>query len=350
MSDNWRIMMPKKTMTFFVILFFSIGVLLAGYQKDRFYCPQTQDELVKTVTSIAQEIKGKVGVYVKHIESGETIGYNENERFQLASVFKIPLLLTLFKQIHLGKISLDDRLVLRTKDKTFGSGLLSSMKPGLNLSINDLQLLMMAKSDNTATDILYEIVTPQAINEYMKELGLKSTKIDYNTRQLILAYLGLDPNKPLTIAELEMVPPSFWSDKKTHKRQRQFDQSDHDTSTPYEIGLLLEKCVKGEIINKEISDQIVETMKHHTGAELITRYLPFGVTIARKGGSLARYGNYTVLNDSGIVWLPYKAGTLVICIFCNELNEVHYELKDKMGRIARAAFDYFVEKYKNKYN
>jgi beta-lactamase class A len=322
------------------------GFLFSDFQSNQYKIPKTQEELKKFVNSKVKSIKGTTGVYIKHVESGESLGINESRRFQLASVFKIPVLLTLFKQIHLGKISLDDRIMLETKNKTYGSGLLTFMKPGLNLTINDLQLLMMARSDNTATDILFDLVTPQAIKEYMDELGLENTQIDFNTRQLILAYLGLDPHKLLTIAELHMVPDSFWNSKEAHEKQKAFDISDHDTSTPFEIALLLEKCVKGEIINREMSDSILETLKHHTGSELILRYLPFGVTVARKGGSLARYGNYTVLNDAGIIWLPEEAGHLIICLFCNELKEIHYELKDKMGWIARAAYDYFLEKNK----
>lgn len=336
----------KRIVILVSVLILAKGLLSVDFQNDQYKTPKTEEELEQFVLTKAKQIKGILGVYIKHVESGESLGINENKRFQLASVFKIPVLLTLFKQISLDKISLDDRIVLRTKDKTYGSGLLTHMKPGLNLSINDLQLLMMARSDNTATDILFELVTPQAIKEYMHELGLKNTTIDFTTRQLILAYLGLDPNKSLTLAELRMVPESFWNSQEAHEKQKAFDSSDHDTSTPLEIGLLMEKCVKGEIIDRKISDQILATMKQHTGAELITRYLPFGVTIARKGGSLARYGNYTVLNDAGVIWLPKEAGHLVICLFGNNLDEIHYELKDKMGWIARAAYDYFLEKNK----
>ena len=226
--------------------------------------------------------------------------------------------------------------------KTYGSGLLSSMKSGLNLSIHDLALLMMANSDNTATDILFQIITRESIMSYTKELGLKSTIIDYDTRALILDYLGLDPNKRLTIPELDHLPESFWIDHVRIERQAAFDKSVHNTSTPREIAFLLEKCVHGEIINKETSNEILETMKHHTGAEIILRYLPITTEIARKGGSLARFGENTVLNDLGVIWLPNNAGILIICLFGNELKEVHYELKDKLGRIARAAYDYFL--------
>ncbi len=315
-------------------------------QEFQFKAPKTKAELESAVRAGAASIKGVVGVYMKHVESGEAVGFNENRRFQLASVFKIPVLVTLYKQIHLGKVSLDDRINFEQKMKTFGSGLMTSMKPGLNISVQDLQLLMMARSDNTATDILYDLVTPGTIQAYMKELGLKDTTIDLDTRGLILAFLGLDPANRMTPAELGQLPESVWTDPERLARQKAFETSTHNTSTPSDIGLLLEKCVKGEIVDRASSDQVLETMKQHTGAELILRYLPFSTEIARKGGSLAKDGEDTVLLDSAVIWLPNGAGHLVMCVWGNDLDEIHYQLKHKMGLIARAGYDYFLNKNK----
>ena len=313
-------------------------------QEFQFRSPKTKAELEAAVRDGAASIKGAVGVYMKHVESGETLGLNETRRFQLASVFKIPVLVTLFRQIHLGKYSLDDRVLFAESMKTFGSGLMSSMKPGLNISVQDLQLLMMARSDNTATDILYDMVTPEAIQAYMKELGLKDTTIDLDTRGLILGYIGLDPANRLTPAELGQLPGSVWTSPEREARQKAFESSTHNTSTPSDIGALLEKCVRGEIVDRATSDQVLETMKQHTGAELILRYLPFSTEIARKGGSLSKDGEDSVLLDSAVIWLPNGAGHLVMCVWGNDLKEVHYELKHKMGLIARAGYDYFLAK------
>ena len=56
----------------------------------------------------AASVKGILGVWIKHVESGQTVGFNESRRFQLASVFKIPVLLTLFKKIDEPAASLHD--------------------------------------------------------------------------------------------------------------------------------------------------------------------------------------------------------------------------------------------------
>ncbi len=326
-----------------LILLASFSGVLAA-QDAAFPVPKSRADLERALAGQASKIKGRLGVYVKHVESGEAVGLRDGERFQLASVFKIPILMTLHKEIHLGRISLDDRILFEERMKTYGSGLMGSMKPGLAISVQDLQLLMMARSDNTATDILYHLVTPEAIAATMAECGLKDTTIDYDTRELILAFLGLDPARRLTVAELDQLPASVWTDKARLAAEQAFAASAHNTSTPREIGLLLEKCVKGEFVDRETSDRVLETMKSHTGAELILRYLPMETAVARKGGSLARDGENTVLLDSAVIWLPQDAGTLVICLFGNDLREVHYELKHKMGLMARAAYDYFLSK------
>ncbi len=328
----------------------AIALLFAGLARQAapadpaFKVPGSKAELEGIVRAQAASVKGTLGVYIKHVESGDWVGVNESRRFQLASVFKVPLLLALYREADLGHVSLDDRIVLEDRMKTYGSGLLADMAPGLNLTVHDLAVLMMARSDNTATDILFNLVTPGAISAYMAELGLKSTTVDMSTRQLILAYLGLDSAKPLTIRELGKLPPSTWAGPEVLERQKTFAASDHNTSTPLEIGLLLEKCLKGEVVDRAASDAIIDILKVHTGAEVILRYLPMETPIARKGGSLERDGENTVFNDSGIVWLPGRAGRLVICLFGNDLREVHYELKHKMGVIARAAYDYYLSR------
>ena len=340
--------MTKFFLRLCILFSLASSILFAVSYEMKFPVPKTRAELSEILKAQITQVSGRTGIFIKHVESGEMLGINENERFQLASVFKIPVLLTLYKQIHLGKISLDDRIMFKEKMKTIGGGLMVAMKPGLLISIQDLQLLMMARSDNTATDILFDLVTPEAIADFMTELGLENTKIDYNCRQIIQAHFGLDPSKPLTITEFLQVPESYWKSDEAINIQKAFDTSAHNTSTPVEIGLLLEKCVKGEIVNRTTSDQILETMKHHTGAELITRYLPLTTPVARKGGSLGKWGEYSIILDSGIVWLPGQAGHLVLCLFADGLNEPHYELKDKFGIIARAAYDYFLNREKAK--
>lgn len=333
----------RKRVSLTALLFvFGVSVLLFAQARMEFQKADSLEELQGLIEVEVGKIDGDVGIYILHVESGEDVEINADRQYQLASVFKVPVLVTLFKMIDDGYLSLDDRIVLKEKMKTYGSGLLPAMKAGLNLSINDLQLLMMAVSDNTATDILFGIVGADRIAAYMKELGLTKTVIDLSTNQLILGYLGLDMDKRLTIPELWRVPEDYWQSEERKKRMEQFDSEVHDFSTPREIGIILEKLVKGDIVDRETSDEIIATLRHHTGARLITRFLPFGTTVARKGGSLGRDWKMTVLCDSGIIFLPQDAGHIVICAFANELESPWYEFEEMVGYVSRFAYDYFL--------
>src|SRR5512135_731671 len=276
------------------VLLAAAGFAGLAAQDFTFAAPKTRADLEQALKAQSAKVKGRMGIFIKHVESGESIGLREGERFQLASVFKVPLLMTVHKQVHLGRISLDDRILFTERMKTYGSGLMPSMKAGLNISVQDLQLLMMARSDNTATDILFDMVGPEAVAATVADLGLKDTTIDYDTRQLILAFLGLDPAKRLTIEELGQLPESAWTDPKREAAARAFDASTHNTSTPKDIAAMLEACVKGAFVDRAVSDRVLETMKSHTGAELVLRYLPESTEVARKGGSLGRDGGDVV--------------------------------------------------------
>jgi beta-lactamase class A len=319
------------------------GAVLPAQEKADFPQVRTLEELKKLAEETAAGIKGRIGVYVLHVESGEEFGILQDEYFSLASVLKVPLLATLYKAIDDGYYSLDDRIVLTERMKTYGSGLLEAMKAGLNISVNDLQLLMMAVSDNTATDILFDLVGAERIKAYMEELGLKKTVVDLDTRKLILGYLGLEMENELTVQELGRVPAAYWMSEERRQRVKEFDGGLHDVSTPYEIGQIWAKMVRGELVSKEASEKMMETCRHHTGARLITRYLPFGVEVARKGGSLGRDWRETVLNDSGIVFM-LNGEHIVVCVFGNDLESPEWEFEIAAGRISRAAYDYFISK------
>ncbi|XRD23808.1 serine hydrolase [Lysinibacillus fusiformis] len=66
--------------------------------------------LQENLEKIIQEATGTFGVYVKHLESGETAAINENRLFQAASVFKIPILALYIVMFKWGRSNLKNVL------------------------------------------------------------------------------------------------------------------------------------------------------------------------------------------------------------------------------------------------
>jgi beta-lactamase class A len=52
------------------------------------------------IGDIAEEAKGRVGVYAVMLESGESVGWNENERFAMQSVVKVPISLAVLRKVQ----------------------------------------------------------------------------------------------------------------------------------------------------------------------------------------------------------------------------------------------------------
>lgn len=62
-------------------------------------------------------VPGNVGFYYKDLTTGETLGYNENEQFEAASVIKLPVYMVIMKLAHEGKLSLSEKLTCHHADK-----------------------------------------------------------------------------------------------------------------------------------------------------------------------------------------------------------------------------------------
>ena len=137
------------------------------------------DALKTQIQEAVKDIPTTFGVAVTVLETGEELLLNNHRAYQLASVFKIPVLVTAMQQVDLGRFKLDDRIPLKETDKTSPSGILCYLRAGLQPTVEDLLMLMIIISDNTATDMVLDLVGgPQAVNASLRDLGLGEDEIN----------------------------------------------------------------------------------------------------------------------------------------------------------------------------
>ncbi len=103
---------------------------------------------------------------------GRRFDHNGDRRFVAASTVKIAIMAELFRQVEAGLRSLDDIHVLGEAEKAPGSGVMAHLGSGLRLTLADLAYLMMSISDNTATNILIDMLGMAAIGATMRRLGM----------------------------------------------------------------------------------------------------------------------------------------------------------------------------------
>jgi beta-lactamase class A len=120
--------------------------------------------------------KGIYGVSIYHFETEEEFSHNQNEEFYAASIIKLPIMSAVFAQVAEGKRSLTDKIQIRSEDIVSGDGILKNLSPGMEWTIHDLVVLMIIESDNTATNLLIDLIGVENIQLYMTIWGFKKTQ------------------------------------------------------------------------------------------------------------------------------------------------------------------------------
>ena len=249
---------------------------------------QTLDDQVKQITST---FKGKVNLFAKNIDTGETYALNPDERVRTASTIKIAVMIEAFARVHEGKVKWTEEVVLTKEKKVSGSGILGELSDGLKLTFRDAVNLMMILSDNTATNLVLDVLTTDAVNARMESLGFKQIKINRKVGSGGDSVAGKDPeNKKYGLG----------------------------FATPREMVLVMEKLERGEIINATVSKEMIDLMKREQGRNATGRSL-WNVPMASKYGALDKL-------RSAVAILYTKNGRIAMAISCDDMPETMWSV------------------------
>jgi beta-lactamase class A len=152
---------------------------------------------------IKQEIsgfQGQIGLAIE-IEDGENIYFNSEELFQSASLIKIPILISVLMANKNGEIDLEQQITISQENKVGGSGVLQALSNHLSMTVKDLMTLMISVSDNTATNILIDLLGMDAINASMKEIGYEKTKLN----RKMMDFSAIEEGKDNFTSPIEMI-------------------------------------------------------------------------------------------------------------------------------------------------
>jgi len=320
-----------------------IGAYAQGSQKERI------EVLRGRLGEIAASFPGKVGVLVRNVETGEETGVNADEQFPMASTYKVAIMAQVFREAEAGRLKLDERVTLTAADMRLGSGLLPYFNTRLSPTIHDLLLLMITVSDNVATDLLLKRVGAKNVTAMLRQMGIEGMRVDRSTEEIIGDWLSAADAKfrGVSGAELAAHPEKFPSmtREQTEKADRAIVDDPRDHSSPRAMADLLTKIVKHQAAREKSCEDMLGIMQQQQLRTRIHRYLE-NVTIASKNGTIGY-----VTNDVGVLYAGKQH--IVVSVFTLKANAgVSSELaEERIGRIARAAYEYFEdvssEKQKN---
>jgi len=275
--------------------------------------PAKASDLEKRLGELAASHQGSVALYAKNLATGESVSLDAERPVQTASVIKLSLMLQAFEQVKSGKLTLSAPVVLTKDNQVGGSGILNLMDPGLTLTLNDSITLMMTLSDNTATNMVIDVVGLRPTNEMLARMGLKNT------------YFYKKVFKP---SEGPMPPD-----------QKQFGLG---KTTAKEMAQLMESIYRCDLADRSLCLQMITMMRNQQDHDMLPRYLTTSDSsedlspIADEVGALD-----DVRNDVALVYT--KRGPIIISIFTYNNADKSWTPDNKaetlIGRMAKAIVD-----------
>ncbi len=168
--------------------------------------PRRDAALEAALARLAGEVRGRVGIYVRHLRSGREVAINADEVFPTASMIKVPILLTLLDQVQAGRFAWRDTLTYRDSLAYPGEhDILASFRDGATVPLNQVAMLTITTSDNTAALWLQALVGGgTAVNEWLQAHGFDSTRVNSRTpgREAARTQYGWGQTTPREMAEL----------------------------------------------------------------------------------------------------------------------------------------------------
>ena len=274
---------------------------------------------------------GTIGIAAHKLGTDERVMLNPDTVFPTASSFKAALLYTLFRLADAGAVDLGARIELEDRHRVPGSGVLQDLDAGAVLTVKDIATLMIVMSDNSATDMIYDLIGRDAVAESLRELGMNDTHLPLGCWGILAGLRDLDPNDPaLTYAELKrrLGQEQGWWDCAALA-----ETPANNVSTPRDMLRLMEAIYAGEGLTQQGRDGVLDILMRQKISDRIPALLPFGVRSAHKTGSVKG-----VRNDVGLV---FAGDTVYSIALMSKGAEDDYEVTQLLARLSRAIYDAF---------
>lgn len=237
-----------------------------------------KDNIIKKLKSC----KGKIGFFYKNLETGEKLLFNADDEFLAASVIKLPIFAAVMRRAYNREIDISKKITINEEDLLPSCGAINLFATRPVLDMRTICNFMIALSDNTATNVIINECGLESLKSDFKEIGFEKTRLE----RLLFDSKGAEKG-------LE------------------------NYFVPQEIGIFLEKLYLGEFINREVSDDILKTLKMQNINFKIPGLMEERFEVAHKTGE-----DDGISNDVGIV---YCNSPFVIIFASNDTDVGEFE-------------------------
>jgi beta-lactamase class A len=250
------------------------------------------------IEAILAEYTGRWGIVILNHSNGQKLQLNPQMLFPSASMIKIPIMYEVMRQAAAKIISLDQSLIVKDEFRVGGAGILKELRPDISMTVRELVTLMIVLSDNTATNMLIDLVGMDAINKTMMDIGLKATVLRRRMMDFDAALAG----------------------------------KENDTSAA-DLAYLFAAIYDSLELPTDYSALMLDILTRQQVQDKLPFYLPEGTQIAHKTGTLPG-----VEHDGGILFLPN--GPYIICILTADLA-VNFQGLQLVASIGKVIYEHF---------
>ncbi|WP_245620167.1 class A beta-lactamase [Phenylobacterium immobile] len=250
---------------------------------------------------------GVLGAGLMNLENGQSWAFNGDRPFPMQSVFKLPLAAAVLAEIEAGRLTLDERLVVRPEDLSPPYSPIADAWPGrADYTVAEMLNAAVRDSDNTAADMLMRrIGGPGAVTAWLVDKGVTELRIDRYERQLQTEFFGMDSFREAWRGREKFLAAKNAIDPAARRSAVVRYLSDpRDTATPRGMLDFLYKLDDGLIIGPVVRERLFAMM---TGGRVTSRLaaaMPAGASLLHKtGSSWTEQGLNAATNDVGLITL-----------------------------------------------
>jgi beta-lactamase class A len=276
--------------------------------------PANLKALGKELEERMKRCGGEYAVAFYDLTDRESLQINANTAYHAASTMKVPVMIELFRQAALGKLSMNDSIFVENAFTSIVDSSLYTLSIeddldsivyqniAMKMSLADLTYQMITVSSNFATNILIQLVGAKQTTETMRTLGARDIEV----------LRGVEDIKA-------------------------FDQGLSNSTTANDLMYIFKALAQGQAGTPEHTKEMIYILKNQVFNDIIPARLPENVEVAHKTGAITG-----VHHDAGIVYLP-NGRSYVLVLLSEELEDFD-QCTDMMASLSMVVYDYVMAK------